>query len=391
MNNILKDRPSVGDIVVILNGKKKFVSGTECTSDFINSLDAVGVVYSVQGNLVRIVGGSNTTGKQWSCVADYEITAIPASSGDYTVTLNGVSQGDFTYTKDSGTIEEFTTQLNTWLAAQAAGTKAKKWEAYTNDGHSYLQMKTFDEYESTVSIASTTLVKLIGSELADYTVSYTLNAVKQQSVYNGMCRDRLEKWARNNSDANCNPTAVMDGVTQLFVTFPCSFAYYNGEKGTGLRAHFATYEDYLDACMARLFELNKGTMQFRDGKLMTSLLNAKTVLKNGVETPAYSAADWAAKYNTGVEGFGAGAFWLPSMFELGLLMRDIKTDFTDKVNQALAKKSGWSQINPGSYRWSVSRYDSDGAWRYNDGGFTNGSGFYGSFSVSAVSAFTLDD
>ena len=64
MNNILKDRPSVGDIVVILNGKKKFVSGTECTSDFINSLDAVGVVYSVQGNLVRIVGGSNTTGKQ---------------------------------------------------------------------------------------------------------------------------------------------------------------------------------------------------------------------------------------------------------------------------------------------------------------------------------------
>ena len=391
MNNILKDRPSVGDIVVILNGKKKFVSGTECTSDFINSLDAVGVVYSVQGNLVRIVGGSNTTGKQWSCVADYEITAIPASSGDYAVTLNGVSQGDFTYTKDSGTIEEFTTQLNTWLAAQAAGTKAKKWEAYTNDGHSYLQMKTYDEYESTVTIASTTLVKLIGSELAAYTNSTTLNAVKQASTYNGMCRDRLDKWARNNDSANNNPSGVMNGTTQLFETFPCSYAYYSGAKGTGLRAHFATYEDYLDACMARLFELNKGTMQFRDGKLMTSLLNAKTVLKNGVETPAYSAADWAAKYNTGVEGFGAGVFWLPSMFELGLLMRDIKTDFTDKVNQALAKKSGWSQINPGSIRWSVSRYNSDLAWYYSGAGIAGGYYFYYSFTVSAVSAFTLDD
>ena len=391
MNNIIKDRPSVGDIVVILNGKKKFVSGAQCTSDFINSLDAVGVVYNVQGNLVRIVGGSNTTGKQWSCVADYEITAIPAASGDYAVKLNGVAQGDFTYTKDAGTIEEFTTQLNAWLEAQAAGTKAKKWEAYTRSGHSYLQMKTYDEYEGAVTIASTTLVKLIGSELAPYTNSSTLNAVKQASTYNGMCRDRLEKWARNNADANCNPSGVMNGTTQLFETFPCSFAYYNGEKGTGLRAHFDTYEDYLDACMARLFELNKGTMQFRDGKLMTSLLNTKTILKNGVETPAYSAADWAAKYNTSVEGFGAGVFWLPSMFELGLLMRDIKTDFTDKVNQALAKKSGWSQINPGSSRWSVSRFNSDSAWNYYNGGFASGNLFYYSLAVSAVSAFTLDD
>ena len=391
MNNIIKDRPSVGDIVVILNGKKKFVSGAQCTSDFINSLDAVGVVYSVQGNLVRIVGGSNTTGKQWSCVADYEITAIPSTSGDYAVTLNGVAQGNFTYTKDAGTIEEFTTQLNAWLEAQAAGTKAKKWEAYTRSGHSYLQMKTYDEYESTVTIASTTLVKLIGSELAPYTSSSTLNAVKQASTYNGMCRDRLEKWARNNADANCNPSGVMNGTTQLFETFPCSYAYYAGEKGTGLRAHFATYEAYLDACMCRLFELNKGTMQFRDGKMMTDLLKTKTVLKAGVETPAYSAADWAVKYNTGVEGFGAGKFWLPSMFELALLMRNIKTDYTDPVNVALAKKTGWSQINPGSARWSVSRYNSNAAWRCNYAGITNYDLFYYAFSVSAVSAFTLND
>lgn len=391
MNNILKDRPSVGDIVVILNGKKKFVSGAQCTSDFINSLDCVGVVYSVQGNLVRIVGGANTTGKQWSCVADYEITAIPAESGDYAVTLNGVAQGDFTYTKDAGTIEEFTTQLNAWLEAQAAGTKAKKWEAYTRSGHSYLQMKTYDEYESTVTIASTTLVKLIGSELAPYTSSSCLNAVKQATTYNGMCRDRLEKWARNNADANCNPSAVMDGVTQLFVTFPCSYAYYAGEKGTGLRAHYPTYEAYLDACMVRLFELNKGTMQFRDGKMMTDLLKAKTVLKAGVETPAYSAADWAAKYDTGVEGFRAGKFWLPSMFELAMLMRDIKTDYTDPVNVALAKKTGWSQINPGSYRWSVSRYDSSSAWYYGGYGISGSYYFYSTFAVSAVSAFTLND
>ena len=389
MNNVIKKRPSVGDIAILLNGEKRFISGEDCTSEFINSQQCIGVVYDVQGNLVRIVGGVNTTGKQWSCVADYEITAIPAASGDYAVTLNGVSQGDFTYTKDTGTIEEFTTQLNAWLEAQAAGTKAKKWEAYTNGGHSYLQMKTYDEYESTVSIASTTLVKLIGSELAPYTNSVTLNAVRQQSTYNGMCRSRLEAWARNNADANCNPSGVMNGTTQLFETFPCSYAYYSGAKGTGLRAHFATYEDYLDACMARLKELNKGTMQFRDGKMMTDLLN-KTVLKAGVATPAYSAADWAKKYDAQVEGFGAGAWWLPSMYELGILMRDINVLQNDKVNTALGKKSGWSKINPGSYRWSVSRCDSSSAWRYNGLGFANNYYFYSTLTVSAVSAFTLD-
>ncbi len=391
MNNIIKDRPSVGDIVVILNGKKKFVSGAQCTSNFINSLDAVGVVYNVQGNLVRIVGGSYTTGKQWSCVADYEITAIPAASGDYAVTLNGVAQDNFNYTKDTGTIEEFTTQLNAWLEAQAAGTKAKKWEAYTRSGHSYLQMKTYDEYESTVTIASTTLVKLIGSELAPYTSSTTLNAVKQAFPYNGMCRDRVEELAYNNANADGNPSGVMNGTTQLFETFPCSYAYYAGEKGTGLRAHFATYEAYLDACMCRLFELNKGTMQFRDGKMMTDLLKAKTVLKAGVETPAYSAADWAVKYSTGVEGFGAGKFWLPSMFELALLMRNIKTDYTDPVNVALAKKTGWSQISPGSSRWSVSCCCSIHVWSYDYRGFSYNDYFFGSYAVSAVSAFTLND
>lgn len=392
MNNIIKNRPSVGDIAILLNGEKKFISGADCTSDFINSQQCIGTVYDVQGDLVRIVGGVNSETKQWSCVADYEITAIPAESGDLTVTLNGASQGIFSYSKDTGTIAEFASQLHTFLTGLAAGSKGLKWEAYTRGGHSYLQMKTYDEYESTVSITGTTLVKLIGTELADYTSNTCLNQVKQSASYNGMCRSRLEAYVRGNDTANCNPTTVMNGTTQLFEAFPCSYAYYIGENGTGLRAHFTTYELYLDACMVRLRELNKGTMQFRDGKMMTDLLKSKTVLKAGTETPAYSAADWAAKYDSGVEGFGAGAWWLPSMYELGLLMRNIKVAMDDKVNTAIGKKTGWSKINPGSYRWSVSRSYSDYAWHYHYSGITDPYGYFcSSFAVSAVSAFNLND
>ena len=382
--NIIKTVPEIGDAVIIIDGKKRFVRGEDATSEFLNSHTCIGVVYDVQGTLVRIVGGVNNQSKQWSCVADFEITAIPSESGDYEVKLLNAVVGNFTYTKSEGTIAEFTTQLNTWLA-----TNAPKWEAYTRGGHSYLQMKTYDTYENTCTIAGCTLVKLIGNEVADYTISTGgRNHVKQFSTYNGMNRVRLEEYVSGRStDANCNPTTRMDGTTKLFTTFPVCRAYYEGELGDGLRANFATYSDYLDACMVISEDLNKGVMQYRDGKLLTSLLKDKTVLKAGVETYAYAAARYAYDYDAGVTGFRAGNWWLPSMYELSKVMRTAQ-----KLNHTLSKKSGWSSISVSSYRWSSCRYNTSNAWNYYlTGGITTSYLFYHSSSVSAVSAFSLGD
>lgn len=389
--NALKNRPSVGDIIVILNGEKKFVSGSDCTKSFIDSQDCIGVVYNVQGNLVRYVGGKNNQGKKWSCVADYEITKIPSADASCTVTLVGQNVGTFSYKKSTGTIEEFATQLNTWLKASDNAT-AKKFEAYTRNGHSYLQMSTYDTYESTVSISGCTLSKLIGTELAQYDITWSLNQYGYQSPYNGMCRDRLGVWERTSgiSDGNTNPTTVIDPSVRLFQTFPCSPKYFDSSLGVKLQAEFKSYDDYLDACMLRERELDKGVMKYRDGKYYTSLLTDKTVLINGVETKAYTAANWANDYDSGVEGYGSGTFWLPSMYELALLMMDIKNDMSDPVNVALAKNSDWSQINPGSPRWCSLRCGGHSAWYFNRSGFTYPwDCFYHSFTVSVVSAFEI--
>lgn len=385
MENVIKNRPAIGDIVILVDGKKRFVRGAEATKAFIDTQQAIGVVYDVQGNYVRMVGGVNTTSKQWSCVADYEITAIPASSGAYAVTLNSAVVGDFTYTRSDGSIAEFAAQLSAWLS-----TNSPKWEAYSDNEHSYLQMKTYDVSEGGVSISGATLVKLIGSELATYTESYCRNAVKQKTVYNGMCRARMEAYVINNVDSNCNPTTEMNGTSQLFITFPCSQAYYDGGLGSKLRANFATYSLYLDACMVRYRELNNGIMQYRDGKLMTSLLSSKIVKKAGVDTYAYEAAHYAITYDTDIAGFGSGAWWLPSMYELALLMRGIG-DSINAVNVALSKKTGWSAISNTSNRWSVCRYVSGYAWDYNNVGICYFDNFYYGFAVSAVSAFELED
>lgn len=373
--------------MIIVDGKRRFVRGSECTTEFIDTQDAVGVVFFVQGNRFWIVGGVNNQTKKFSAVADYEITAIPSASGDYAVTLNGVAQGDFTYTKSDGTLSEFVTQLDTWLKSRPAGSKALKWEAYMNSGKAYLQMSTYNEYESTVTIAGTSLTKLVATELPAFTLNR--NQIKQRTSYVGLCRTRVEAWAQNETGANNNPTTVMDGVTKLYETYPCSEIYYNGENGTGLRANFATYSDYIDACMLWDRELDYGAAQYRDGQYYTSLLN-KQVLINGTPTPAYQAADYCANYDSGVSGYGAGTFWMPSVYEGSRLMRNIGGT-NDLVNTALGKKTGWSTISSTSYRWLCGRCSSPAAWLYGSLGVLGYNAFYHSNCVSAVSAFNIND
>jgi hypothetical protein len=378
MENVIKNRPSVGDIMVIIDGKERFISGANATKAFIDTQNAVGVVYQVQGNNFKYVGGVNNVTKPFSCVADYEITAIPPINSVCEVVLNSVSKGSFTYTESSGTIAGFADQLNGFLNGAAP-----KWEAYTNAGHSYLQMKTYDAYEGNVSITGVTLVKLIASELASYTIPTARNQVKQIDTYHGMNRSRLEAWATNNAAAENNPSTEMNGTTQLYAIFPCSKAYYDGVLGGGLRANFATYALYLDACMVRLRELGHGIMKYRDGKILTNLLKDKKVLKAGVLTPAYSFVDWCVNYDSGVSGYGAGTFYAPSVYEGGNLMSD---EALNLVNVALTKKTGWSQISQADDRWFCGRNSSDSAWFYYSYGILLSGCFYGGLSCSAVSA-----
>lgn len=181
----------------------------------------------------------------------------------------------------------------------------------------------------------------------------------------------------------------MNGTTQLFQTYPVSQTYFDGELGDGLRENFATYQDYMDACMLLPFELDRGIMQYRDGKKNTERLIAKRLLKRGQEICPYTAALKASEYDSGVEGYRAGDFWLPSIHELSLMMRDITTGTSkgnDIVNAQLAR-AGKNTISSTSYRWSSSRCYTNGAWSASSVGISSYSIFYYGFRVAPVSAF----
>lgn len=184
----------------------------------------------------------------------------------------------------------------------------------------------------------------------------------------------------------------MNGATQLFVTFPCSKAYYEGELGDGLRENFPTYQDYLDACMVRPKEVGVGIMRF-DGKTVSDKLLNKKLLIRGVETSAYPAAVWANEFDSGVEGYGSGTFHWAGFSELSTLMRDLTNGTSlpmDAVNVSLGKRTGWSRISVASHRWSCCRSYSTNAWYSDYYGICSSSSFCSRFSVSALARFKLD-
>lgn len=387
--NTVKLYPEYGDIFFIdKDGNKRFV-GQDATTEFVNSIDAVGVVYDVNGRTFSVVAGVNNQSFPASIACDYEITSIPTESGDYEVTLHSAIVGNFTYTNTNSTKSEFVSQLNTWLE-----TNAPKWEAYMEDDNTaILQMSTYDAYEGIVSISGCTLSKRVLNELEATTNSKNRNQIGQNATYSGCCRARLGDSISTQTSSNSNPTTRMNGITQLFVKYPCSEAYYNGELGDGLRENFATYEDYLDACMCRPREVKNGIMQYTDGKQLSDLLLNKKLLVRGIEKDAYPCAVWANNFDCGVDGYRVGTFHQTSMSELAILMRNITLGTKhplDAVNTSLSKRIGWSQISGASRRWADGRCNANFAWLYYSAGVCYGDLFSYRFAVSAVAHFTLD-
>ena len=391
--NVSRKRPKVGDFYVKINGKKRFIDPYTATSELVNSIPVVGKVYRVRGKKFYFVGGVNNHSEQWSNVCDYQI--IPDSSlfddalHSLTVTLQNtaiVTPFEYTYRGEAdpqAQLADFISKLNSWLADHAA-----KWEAYVDQsGRGILQMSTYDSYESTCSITSCTLTKLVGSELAAETVNDARNENGQDfNYYQVMCYDRaLSYFATSGSTPTTAPTNIVANqapVTRVF--------FEENVLGANLRTLFGTYENYIEKCQVHLEELNRGVMKFRTGKLMTEKLLQKTVSRRGDKECPYAAAVWAHRYgamsggNT-IEGHGAGTWWSPSMYELGALMRGIKTDYSDPVSYGMNLVAGWSRISPASYHWSVCRYSGDHAWNYYSHGIVYSNGFYLSFRVLVVS------
>lgn len=115
----------------------------------------------------------------------------------------------------------------------------------------------------------------------------------------------------------------------------------------------------------------------------TAIINGSTP-SNVTNTEAY-AAGFCNKYsrtNANGKGLTAGRWWLPSMGEMAMIWANF-----DKINYALSKISGATQLQSTLY-WSSTQYSAHDAWLMNlNDGFVNGSSKFYQYRVRPVSAF----
>lgn len=102
-----------------------------------------------------------------------------------------------------------------------------------------------------------------------------------------------------------------------------------------------------------------------------------------IEATHGSAA--AAAHACYIHGEGNGAWWLPSMFELGELMID---EHLNKLNENNISGS-WDDISAASSRWSCVRYSTGLAWLSDAVGVSNNLAFTLGLAVRPVTLFKL--
>lgn len=115
----------------------------------------------------------------------------------------------------------------------------------------------------------------------------------------------------------------------------------------------------------------------------TAIINGST--SSNVTNTEYYAAGFCNRYsrtNANGNGLTAGRWWLPSMGEMAMIWANF-----DKINYALSKISGASQLQPNWY-WCSTQGSAANAWGLYLGDGTVGSSYkFGQGRVRPVSAF----
>ena len=138
-----------------------------------------------------------------------------------------------------------------------------------------------------------------------------------------------------------------------------------------LRQTYASYESYISENCGVKFPQEYGCFGLPDGKTITYAYN-------DAKHPAFQHC---AGVDYGVDGLGAGDWYLPGVYEGTALMRDA---VLDKVNASMALISGAS-ISNSSSRWFAQRSNASYAWFFNgnNGYLYNGTVTY-EYTVQAV-------
>ena len=357
-----KDAATVGDLAVYdkTAGAIRFVKGaTLSAAQLPESLTPLAVVYARQGDRVLIAQLDKPGIATWAYRYEVALSGFDLAAGG-TIVLRIASTYDISITYAAGiSIAQLATQidntfktykiLNVTLSAYDRGGWSA--EADETDGRVVISSRGYVETWTSIDVVSgATLTRRADDR--NYMVSLTgvlldegqtIEYIRRKNGVNdrkaGM---NFDKFLQSQSVDGTTPTSNIPLGSATIVN---QASFETSEFCAELRAAYADYASYLFGEHMAEYPSAYGAM-LRDGRTNTAKIGRLRFTDiYGQSKPCYPAAAAALEYGVAVEGattgLEAGGWWLPSVEELYLFMKDrvLAADDVerDPVNRTLVR------------------------------------------------------
>ena len=357
-----KDAATVGDLAVYdkTAGAIRFVKGaTLSAAQLPESLPPLAVVYARQGDRVLIAQLDKPGIATWAYRYEVALSGFDLAAGG-TIVLRIASTYDISITYAAGiSIAQLATQidntfktykiLNVTLSAYDRGGWSA--EADETDGRVVISSRGYVETWTSIDVVSgATLTRRADDR--NYMVSLTgvlldegqtIEYIRRKNGVNdrkaGM---NFDKFLQSQSVDGTTPTSNIPLGSATIVN---QASFETSEFCAELRAAYADYASYLFGEHMAEYPSAYGAM-LRDGRTNTAKIGRLQFTDiYGQSKPCYPAAAAALEYGVAVEGattgLEAGGWWLPSVEELYLFMKDrvLAADDVerDPVNRTLVR------------------------------------------------------
>lgn len=380
--NVVVDKPAagVGDLAVFdkTTGTIRFVKGATLVAEQLPpELVPVAVVYARQGERVLIVSLENAavSSQRWAYSYEVALSGFDLAAGGTAVLSfgQGIYAMELPITYAAGaSLADIAAQIN----ANATVKSTYGWTASVDEAAARIIVSS-----NTWSTSYATIGVVNGCQIARPSED-----VNYQTMLTGVLIEGSNEYVRRNNGVNisfagCNPEKFLqyysDKGSQATGQMPGSSeiireSAFTKEANPALVAAYPTYRDYL---------LDEHMMQYpsaygallRDGKTNTHLIGRLTFEDiYGKTQYRYPAAATALDYGITVEGattgLEAGAWWLPSVDEIYLLMHDRVLTAADResdpVNRTLSRLGKATCYGASYYPWTSCECNPGHAFTY---------------------------
>lgn len=374
-----KSAAAIGDLAVFdkTDGVVKFIKGATVTKAQIPAnLVPLAVVYARQGERLLIVSLDNTSGSlRWAHPYEVALSGFNLAAGG-TVVLKfatGSLAIELPITYSAGAkLADIAAPINANTTLKAT----YGWTATVDEANSriILSSNTWSPSYATIEVVSgceitrTPENKNYQTTLTGVLIEGTTEYVRRKNgVSTSWAGCNAEKFLQYYSVNGSEKTGQKPGSSEVIRE-----SVFTEADNPELVAAYPTYKDYLLSEHMLEYPSAYGAI-LRDGKENTAKIGGLQFVNiHGENVPCYPAAASALGYGVTVEGattgLEAGAWWLPSVEEMFLLMRDRVLTPADRerdpVNRTLSRIGKATCYGSGYYPWMSCECNSNSAFFY---------------------------